>query len=205
MIHVAIVEDDRDIRQTLALIIDGSPGFSCQYQYEDCESAVLEIPNIRPDVVLMDINLPGMSGIEGTQKLKGELPDLDILMLTIKTDNASIFDSLCAGATGYLLKHTPPVDLLRAIKEVKEGGSPMSAVIARKVLTSFQRSTTSPLTDRETEILKRLCEGQTYTTISEELFVSGHTVRSHIKNIYSKLHVNSRAEAVRKALKDKLV
>ena len=205
MIHVAIVEDDRDIRTTLALIIDGSPGFSCQYQYEDCETAVKEIPKVRPDVVLMDINLPGMTGIEGTKKLKAKMPDLDILMLTIKTDNSSVFDSLCAGATGYLLKHTPPVDLLKAITEVKGGGSPMSAVIARKVLTSFQRSATTPLTDRETEILKRLCDGQTYTTIAEELFVSGHTVRSHIKNIYSKLHVNSRAEAVRKAMKDKLV
>lgn len=205
MIHVAIVEDDRDIRQTLALIIDGSPGFTCQYQYEDCETAVQDIPKIRPDVVLMDINLPGMTGIEGTAKLKAKMPDLDILMLTIKTDNSSVFDSLCAGATGYLLKHTAPVDLLRAITEVKEGGSPMSSVIARKVLTSFQRTATSPLTTRETEILSRLCDGQTYTTIAEELFVSGHTVRSHIKNIYAKLHVNSRAEAVSKALKDKLV
>lgn len=205
MIHVAIVEDDRDIRQTLGLIIDGSPGFSCQYMYESCEDALKEIPKIKPDVVLMDINLPGMTGIEGTVKLKAKMPDLDILMLTIKTDNASIFDSLCAGATGYLLKHTPPVDLLHAITEVKSGGSPMSAVIARKVLTSFQRSSTSPLSQRETEILKHLCDGLTYTTIAEKLFVSGHTVRSHIKNIYSKLHVNSRAEAVRKAMKDKLV
>ena len=205
MIHVAIVEDDHDIRRTLALIIDGTPGFSCQFDYSDCESAIPEILKYKPDVVLMDINLPGISGIEGVKKLKAQRPDLDIIMLTIQVDDHSVFESICAGATGYMIKSTPPAALLQAIEEVNKGGAPMSANIARKVLGSFRRSSDSPLSERETEILRLLCEGQNYKRIAEALFVSGHTVRSHIKNIYKKLHVNSRAEAVKKAMRDKLV
>jgi len=205
MIHVAIVEDDHDIRRTLALIIDGTPGFSCQFDYMDCESAIPEILKYKPDVILMDINLPGMTGIEGVKKLKEKMPNLDIIMLTIQVDDHSIFESICAGATGYMIKSTPPVNLLQAIQEVHAGGAPMSANIARKVLGSFRRSSHSPLSDRETEILRHLCEGQNYKGIAEKLFVSGHTVRSHIKNIYKKLHVNSRAEAVKKAIRDKLI
>lgn len=205
MIHVAIVEDDHDIRRTLALIIDGTPGFSCQFDYVDCETALPEILKYKPDVVLMDINLPGMSGIEGVKKLKAQMPNLDVIMLTIQVDDHSVFESICAGATGYMLKSTPPAALLQAIEEVNKGGAPMSASIARKVLGSFRRSSQSPLSERETEILRLLCEGQNYKGIAEQLFVSGHTVRSHIKNIYKKLHVNSRAEAVKKAMRDKLV
>ncbi|MEM8891968.1 MAG: response regulator transcription factor, partial [Bacteroidota bacterium] len=169
------------------------------------ESAIPEILKYKPDVVLMDINLPGMSGIEGVKKLKAQQPDLDIIMLTIQVDDHSVFESICAGATGYMIKSTPPAALLQAIEEVNKGGAPMSANIARKVLGSFRRSSDSPLSDRETEILRLLCEGQNYKSIAEALFVSGHTVRSHIKNIYKKLHVNSRAEAVKKAMRDKLV
>lgn len=205
MIHVAIVEDDHDIRRTLALIIDGTPGFSCQFDYTDCESAIPEILKYKPDVVLMDINLPGMTGIEGVKKLKEKMPDLDIIMLTIQVDDHSIFESICAGATGYMIKSTPPANLLQAIQEVHAGGAPMSANIARKVLGSFRRSSQSPLSERETEILRHVCEGQNYKGIADKLFVSGHTVRSHIKNIYRKLHVNSRAEAVKKAIRDKLI
>lgn len=205
MIHVAIIEDDNEIRTTLALIIDGTPGFSCMFSYSDCETGIPEIIKHKPDVVLMDINLPGMTGIEGVKKLRNAPIDIDIIMLTIQSDDQSIFDSLCAGATGYLIKDTPPSRLLDAITEVKAGGSPMSASIARKVLSSFHRTTDTQLSERETEILRLLCDGQNYKAIAEKLFISGHTVRSHIKNIYQKLHVNSRAEAVRKALKDKLV
>ncbi|MEO0897453.1 MAG: response regulator transcription factor [Bacteroidota bacterium] len=205
MIHVAIVEDDLDIQRTLALIIDGTPGFSCMYTYNDAESAIPGILDYKPDVVLMDVNLPGMSGIECVKKLKVERPEMDILMLTIRTDDDTIFDSLCAGATGYLLKHTPPVQLLKSVKEVFEGGAPMSMEIARKVLTSFRPSIYTPLSERETDILRKICEGHNYKTIAEELFISGHTVRTHLKNIYKKLHVNSRAEAVKKAYKNKLI
>ncbi|MCL4167024.1 UNVERIFIED_CONTAM: hypothetical protein GTU68_038340 [Idotea baltica] len=153
----------------------------------------------------MDINLPGMSGIEGVKLLKEQKPDLDIIMLTVQVDDHSVFESICSGATGYMLKDTPPATLLNAIKEVTEGGAPMNTLIARKVLGSFKRNGSSPLTDRETEVLRQLCDGQNYKVIAEALFVSGHTVRTHIKNIYKKLHVNSRAEAVKKALRDKLI
>ncbi|MEM6343703.1 MAG: response regulator transcription factor [Bacteroidota bacterium] len=205
MIHVGIVEDDKDIRESLALIIDGTPDFICQHAYESCEEAIPAFLDYKPDVVLMDINLPGITGIEGVKKLKPKLENTDFIMLTIQVDDHSVFESICSGATGYLLKNTPPTTLLRSIKEVREGGSPMSTNIARKVLTSFRRETESPLTERETEILRQLCDGHNYKVIAESLFVSGHTVRTHIKNIYQKLHVNSRAEAVRKAMKDKLV
>ncbi|MCI4669271.1 MAG: response regulator transcription factor [Bacteroidia bacterium] len=205
MIHVSIVEDDLDIQRTLALIIDGTPGFACTHTYNDGESAIVGILKHRPDVVLMDVNLPGKSGIECVKQLKEERPEMDIIMLTVKSDDKTVFDSLCAGATGYLLKHTPPVNLLVAIKEVHEGGAPMSMEIARKVLKSFQPTPHSPLSERETDILRKLCEGENYKSIAEALFISGHTVRTHIKNIYSKLHVNSRGEAVKKAIKNKLI
>ncbi|MFQ5640613.1 MAG: response regulator [bacterium] len=204
-ITVAIVEDDREIRQLLTLIIDGSPGYECKQSFNDCETAISEIVANPPDVVLMDIDLPGMSGIEGVKRLKTELPDTDFIMLTIKEDDDSIFDSVCAGATGYLVKDMPPADLLQAIKEVYEGGAPMSANIARRVVTSFKKSTESPLTPRETEILQKLCDGDNYKTIAAALFISGDTVRAHIKNIYQKLHVSSRAEVVKKAIRDRLI
>jgi len=205
MIHVSIVEDDLEIQQTLALIIDRTPGYSCTHSYNNGESAIPGILRIKPDVVLMDVNLPGISGIKRVKQLKEIRPEMDILMLTVRTDDDTIFDSLCAGATGYLLKHTPPAQLLQAITEVHQGGAPMSMEIARKVLHSFRPSKYTPLSERETDILKRICEGKNYKTIGEELFISGHTVRTHIKNIYKKLHVNSRAEAVKKAYKNKLI
>ncbi len=202
---VAIVEDDSEIRQALTLIIDGSPGFSCKHSFNDCESALEAIESSTPDVVLMDINLPGMSGIEGVRKLKDKIPDTDFIMLTIQEDNDSIFNSICAGATGYLLKDTPPAELLKSIKEVYEGGSPMSPSIARRIVTSFKTTIQSPLTLRETEVLQRLCDGENYRIIADALFISGDTVRTHIKNIYAKLHVHSRAAAVKKAIGDRLI
>lgn len=204
-IDVALVEDDTELRQTFALIIDGTPGFSCKRSFGDCESALPALLAAPPDVLLMDIQLPGMSGVEGVAQLRKQLPELDILMLTVQVDADSVFDSLCAGANGYLVKDTPPARLLDAIREVREGGSPMSGQIARKVVASFHRKVESPLSERETEILRRLCDGQSYSVIAEGLFISGHTVRTHIKNIYHKLHVNSRAQAVNKALKDRLI
>ena len=140
-ITVSIVEDDNEIRKMLSLIIDRTPGYSCKQTYSDCESAIEAITKKPTDVVLMDIHLPGMSGIEGVQLLKEKLPETDFIMLTIQEDNESVFNSLCAGATGYLLKDTPPILLLNAIKEVKEGGSPMTPGIARRITTSFPIST----------------------------------------------------------------
>lgn len=206
IIHVAIVEDDDEIRQTLALIINGTPGYFCRHTFVDAESAVKELPSLYVNVVLMDIELPGITGIEAIKKLKPKLPETDFIMLTIKQDETSIFNSLCAGASGYLMKDTPPSELLQSIKEVHKGGSPMSTNIARKVILSFQKITPpSPLSDRETEILQLLCDGMNYRSIAEKIFLSSHTVKSHIKNIYKKLHVNSRAEAVKRAIKDNLL
>ena len=206
IIHVAIVEDDNEIRETLALIINGTPGYFCKHTFVDAESAVKELPNVYVNVVLMDIELPGITGIEAIKRLKGQMENTDFIMLTIKQDDNSIFDSLCAGASGYLMKDTPPSELLQSIKEVFNGGAPMSTVIARKVIFSFQKTKSpSPLSNRETEILQLLCEGMNYRSIAEKIFLSSHTVKSHIKNIYKKLHVNSRAEAVKKAIKDNLL
>ncbi len=204
-ISVAVVEDDAEIRQILSLIVDRSPGYSCKQSYNDCESAVEAMKKDPPDVVLMDIGLPRMSGIEGVRILKEELPETDFIMLTIQDDDDSVFNSLCAGATGYLLKDTPPAELLYSIREVRNGGSPMSSNIARKIISSFRRTAKSPLTSRESEILEKLCAGDNYKAISSALFISGNTVRAHIKSIYRKLHVSSRAQAVRTAFNNKLV
>jgi len=203
-IHIAIVEDDNEIRQTLNLILDGSKGFACKYAFPDGESAIASIPNLPVDVVLMDIDLPGKSGIQATRELKKKCNDIDFIMLTVQSDDDSIFESLCAGASGYLLKDTNPADLLVHIKEVYDGGSPMSSQIARRIISSF-RIIENPLSDRETEVLKLLSQGLNYKDVAEEIYLSPHTVKTHIKNIYSKLHVNNRAEAIYKAIKQKLI
>lgn len=204
-IKVAIIEDEEEIRELLRQIIDHSPGFSCKDAFGDCESAIHPLIAAQPDVILMDVQLPGINGIEGIKLLKEEMPATDFIMLTIRDDPEVIFESLCAGATGYLLKETPPVKLLAAIREVREGGSPMSPAIAREIALSFQPSNDNPLTGREKEVLAMLTNGDNYTTIATSLFISGNTVRAHIKNIYRKLHVNSRAEAVIAAIKKKLI
>ncbi len=206
IIHVAIVEDNDELRQMLAYVINGTPGFYCKHTYVDCESAIKELPNTYVHVVLMDIELPGINGIEGVKILKEKMPQVDFIMLTIKQDDESLFGSLCAGATGYLTKDTPPLQLLQSVKEVYHGGAPMSTRIARKVIDSFNIETKkSPLSERESEILKLLCDGMNYRSIADQLFLSAHTVKTHIKNIYKKLHVNSRAGAVSKAIKDGLI
>ncbi len=203
-IHIAIVEDDNEIRQTLTLIVDGSSGFACKYAFPDGESALASLPKLPVDVVLMDIDLPGKSGIEVTRQLKRLCPELDIIMLTVQSDDDSIFQSLCVGASGYLLKDTNPADLLVHIREVYNGGSPMSSQVARRIINSF-RIIDNPLSERETEVLKMLSKGMNYKDVADEIFLSPHTVKTHIKNIYSKLHVNSRAEAIYKAFKQKLI
>lgn len=204
-ISVAIIEDDDEIRSMLESFINNSPGFSCELVFNNCETAIDKIKKFHPEVVLMDIELPGMKGIEGVKTLKQSMPDTDFIMLTIRDDDDSIFRSLCAGAVGYLLKDTPPAKLLSAINIVRAGGSPISPSVARKITYSFHPTSKSPLSDRETEILQKLCAGHNYAAIADMLFISGHTVRVHIKNIYRKLEVNSRAEAVKKALTQKLL
>jgi DNA-binding NarL/FixJ family response regulator len=204
-IRVIIVEDDAEIRQLLYLLVSKSEHFQCVGQFSNCEDSIAPILESKPDVVLMDIELPGMSGIEGVTKIRELGDDTDFIMLTIRDDDDSIFESLRAGATGYLLKDTPPGTLLKAIKEVYNGGSPITPSIARRVTQSFHPSSTSPLSERETQVLEELCNGKNYNHIAEKFFISGHTVRAHIKNIYKKLHVNSRGEAVSKALRKRIV
>ena len=205
VISVAIVEDDDDIREGLAILVNGTEGFVCTDTFRDCESAIATIGALRVDVVLMDIQLPGMSGIEGIGRIKERSPATDVIMLTIHKDDDLVFRSLCAGATGYLVKNTKPERILDAIREVVDGGAPMSTNIARMIVSSFRKTTATPLTTRETEVLTNLCKGQSYKMIADVMFVSEQTVHFHIKNIYQKLQVHSKSEAVAKAIREKLV
>lgn len=204
-IRVAIVEDDHEIRQLLQLIINGSPGFICENAYESCEAAIPELLKSKPDIVLMDIDLPGMNGVDGVRLIRKSNDSIFILMLTIHDESEEVFNSLCAGANGYLIKGIPPVELLASLKEVYEGGAPMSPTIATMVVKYFHLSKQTDLSNRELEILQLLCEGENYSAIAETLFISKNTVKGHIKNIYKKLHVNNRAEAVLKAHKSRLI
>jgi len=202
MITVAIVEDVKDIREGLKLLIDSSDGFTCAEVYVNAEDAVKELPNSRPDVVLMDINLPGITGIEAIRQIKDKCPDTLFIMSTIYEDDENIFESLKAGASGYLLKKTAPSKILDAITEVVNGGSPMSTQIARKVIASFQRKNSIDevdiLTPKEKEILKALAKGLRYKEIANEMNIGIETVRSHARRIYEKLQVQSRTEALNK-------
>ena len=205
-IRIAVVEDDKTVREGLQMLLNGSPGFSCVVAYGNGEDALAGLPETVPDVVLMDINLPGINGIECILKLKEQDLPMLFIMLTVFEDPDVIFQSLSAGACGYLLKHTPPVKLLEAIQDVNRGGSPMSGEIARKVVQSFQHpstktSTSLTLTKREEEILGFLAQGYFYKEISAALFISVETVRTHIRNIYEKLQVRTRTEAILKYLK----
>jgi DNA-binding NarL/FixJ family response regulator len=206
MIKVSIVEDDNRIRESLAVLIDGGENIRCISTHASAEEALAQIPLKKPDVVLMDINLPKMSGIECVRKLKALAPKLQILMLTMYEDDDLVFQSLTAGASGHLVKRTSPADLLQAIEEVHSGASPMSGKIARTVVEYFQKlQTASPhdenLSKREQEILDLLVKGYRYKEIADALSISFETVRSHLKNIYDKMHVHSRTEAVVKYLR----
>ncbi|KAF0173840.1 MAG: LuxR family transcriptional regulator [Limisphaerales bacterium] len=200
-IKVSIVEDDRGIRENLSVLVGGSPGFSCASTHGNAEEALRQIPLKSPDVVLMDINLPKLSGIECVRQLKAQMPRVQFLMLTVYEDSDMIFKALGAGASGYLLKRTPPARLLDAIEEVHAGASPMSGKVARIVVQFVQRMKqaappTELLSKREQEILDLLAKGYRYKEIADLLTISYDTVRSHIRNIYDKLQVHSRTEAV---------
>jgi DNA-binding NarL/FixJ family response regulator len=204
-ISVSIVEDDAQVRASLARLIDSSSGCHCVSRHGSAENALQEIPSIKPDVALMDINLPGINGVECVRLLKPQLPATQIIMLTVYQNTEHIFDALAAGATGYLLKQTPPDELLAAILEVHAGGSPMSSHIARKIVQSFQRVVTpSPeaqaLTPREAQVLDLLAKGFLYKEIAETTKTTYATVHTHIRHIYEKLHVRSRTEAVARHL-----
>jgi len=209
-IRVAIIEDERDIRECLCLLVNGTDGYTCTGSYRTMEEALEKIPGQMPDVVLSDIGLPGMSGIEGVRILRTRHPALLLLMLTIHDDDERIFDAICAGACGYLLKKTPPARLLDSLREAVAGGAPMSPEVARRVIALF-REVRPPdradyhLTPHETRLLKLFVEGHNYKTAAVELRVSVNTVNFHVRSIYDKLQVHSRSEAVAKALRNRLV
>jgi DNA-binding NarL/FixJ family response regulator len=198
---VAVVEDDASIRDLLATWIHEAEGFACVGQFSDAESAVARLGDCTPNVALVDINLPGLNGIECVRSLKPRLPDTQFVMLTVYDDSAHIYDALSAGATGYLLKRTPREDLITALREVHAGGSPMSSDIARKVVQSFRKPNqkmraADKLSKRESEVLALLAQGYLYKEIATAMGVSVPTVNSFIRRIYEKLHINSRGQAV---------
>ena len=210
IIKGAIIEDLRDIREGLAVLINGTEGFRCTGAFRSMEDALESIERELPDVALVDIGLPGMSGIDGIRILKGRHPGLAMLMLTVYQDDDRIFDALCAGACGYLLKNTAPARLLASLEEAVMGGSPMSPEIARRVVTLFREirppeKADYQLTPHETRLLKMLVEGHNYKTAAKELSVSVNTISFHMRHIYEKLQVHSKSEAVSKALRHGLI
>ncbi len=201
-IRVGIIEDEKQIRESLEILINGSEGFEVVGAFSNAEDAMKEIPRLLPDVVLTDINLPGKSGIDCIRELKPGCPNIHFLICTSFDDSENVFKALKAGATGYLTKTTQPSKLLDSITEAYNGGSPMNSHIARKVVMSFQQTATNPelakLSFREKDILELLSKGLRYKEIADRLYLSTETVRTHIRNIYTKLQVNSRTEALNK-------
>ena len=210
-IKVTIFEDNKHLRESLYYLISGTEGFSCFDTFPDCNDLVFNLKRAQPDVVLMDIEMPGMNGIEAVKIIKKQFPHIQILMQTIFHDDDNIFNAVCAGASGYILKTTSPEGYMEAIKDVYNGGSPMTGSVARRVLELFQHNNTPKgntdyqLTPKEKEILQQLIKGKSYKMIADSVGSSYETVRTHMKNIYSKLHVNSNTEAVLKVLQEKIL
>ena len=210
MIKVAVIEDRREIRDGLAALINGTEGYCCTGAFRSMEYALAGIGASLPDIVLVDIGLPGMSGIEGIRLLKERHPTLQFLILSIYDDDERIFEALCAGACGYLLKRTAPARLLESLKEVSEGGAPMSPEVARRVIRLFReirppKHADHQLTPHQTRLLKLLADGHNYKTAAAELGVTVDTIGFHLRHIYEKLQVHSKSEAVAKALRDRII
>lgn len=203
--RLCLVEDDYIIREGFAALLSQTPDFEVVGAYSNCEDYLKSLATDRPDVVLMDLELPRMGGVEGIERTKKLRPQTQLIVVTVYENDGLVFKALCAGAGGYLTKNMPPSRLIDAIREIRQGGAPMSTNIARMVVASFQKNYQSPLTARETEVLERIAQGKSYTTIADELFVDKETIRTHIKNIYWKLEVHSKAEAIEKARKEKLI
>lgn len=203
--RIEIVEDNDVVRDGLQLLINSMSDHKVVGSYDSCEKAIKNLNQDQPEVILMDLDLPGMNGIEGIQRIKKTHPEINIIVLTVHEDSEMVFEALCAGASGYITKNANHSRLLDAIDEVQTGGAPMSSRIAKMVVDSFQRNHNSPLTSRETEVLEQLAKGKSYSIIADELFIHKETVKSHIKNIYFKLQVNSKAEALEIARKNKLI
>lgn len=204
-IQIVVIEDDEIIREGYSLLIGQSEGYRVVNSYASFDEAVKTIADDFPDVILLDIEMPGTNGIQAIPKLKRMLPHSYILILTVYESEKMIFDALASGASGYLTKNTPASKIVESIREVKDGGGPMSVNIARMVIRSFQKNQESPLSKRETQILEQVAEGKSRSQIAKDLFIDLETVRSHIKNIYLKLDVNSRADAIKAAKENKLI
>lgn len=208
-IGVGIIEDQKELREGLAFLLNSVPGFACRHVYDSVEAALVRIDGDPPAVVLVDIGLPGMNGIEGVRLLRLRHPGIAAVMLTVFKDDARIFQAICAGACGYLLKNTVPQRILDAVREVANGGAAMSPEVAIRVMEAFRQRTPPPgapsLTPQETRLLKLLTEGHQNKTAAAELGISIHTVGFHLRSIYTKLHVHSRSEAITRALREKLV
>jgi DNA-binding NarL/FixJ family response regulator len=210
--EVVIFEDNKHLRETLQLLLNNTQGYHCAGAYPDCNRVIDDLSSTSCDVILMDIEMPGRNGIEATKIIKENFPHIPILIQTVFQDDNYIFDAICAGASGYILKSTTPADYLEAITEVRSGGSPITPGIAKKVLELFRNNLTPAvpakdynLTPQEKKVLQLLVEGKSYKLIAAELFISHDTVKTHVKNIYPKLHVHSGTEAVSKAIRDKIV
>ena len=210
-ISVAIFEDNTNLRRGLATLVNGTSGFECAEAFANCNQLIENISRTKPDVILMDIEMPGMSGIEAVSIIRKEFPEIKILMETIFDDDEKIFNSICAGAQGYILKNTPPSQILESIREIYEGGAPMTPAIASRVLMMFKsgnavsQKESFHLSERELEILKCLVDGMSYKLIADNCFISIDTVSSHVKAIYKKLQVHSKGEAISKAIKRNIV
>ncbi len=203
--RIMIVEDNFDVREAFATLINTDERYQVVNSYEDAESALHNLVQDRPDIILMDIDLPGINGIEACRKIKQIFPQVSIIIITVFENSPRVYEALCVGATGYLTKNTNYSDLLRALNEVIEGGAPMSANIARMVVNSFHKNIKTPLTERETEVLLKLSDGKSYKSIAELLDVSMATVKFHIRNIYIKLQVSNKEDAITLARKERYI
>lgn len=205
MKRIVIVEDNLIVQGGFSMLVGSVEGYQVVNTYTNCEDAIKNLKTDAPHVMLMDIELPGMNGIEGISRIKKLRPEVMILVISVHENSDLVFDALCAGAMGYLTKSASFVKILSAIEDVLEGGAPMSSHIAKMVVSSFQKNQNSPLSDRETEVLTLLAKGKSYSVVADELFVHKETIKSHIKNIYHKLHVNSKADAIEIARVNKYI
>lgn len=203
--RIIIVEDDAIIRNAFVTLIQQNGDYTVANAYDNAEAAIKNLNTDAPDICLMDIELPGMNGIEAIPKIKAIKPSTQVVVVTVYENDELVFKALCEGASGYLTKNMPPQKLIESLKELENGGAPMSTNIARLVVSSFHKNRQSPLTARELEVLELLASGKSYSTIADQLFVDKETIKSHIKNIYLKLEVHSKAEAIEKARKSKYI
>ena len=205
MKKVVVIEDNKTLNNAFVTIIENSTSFCVTGNYYNCEDAIQNLKKDAPDIILMDIKLPGLNGVQGTRKIKKLKPKIDIIIITVFENSETVFDALCAGATGYLTKSTTSLKLIDALNEVTKGGAPMSINIAKMVVSSFKKTIHVDLTEREHEVLTYLAKGKSYRSIAEILFISQNTIKFHIKNIYDKLQVKSKEEAIQKANKENLI